>query len=272
MQECLRWDNATRYNAIAIPSYFENDMRFPAAAGLLFALTATLPAQAEESTWSYDADVTGQEDWGSLSPLYAPCALGTQQSPVQISYPQIQPLPLLEMRYSPSRATLQLRENTLLITMEENSFVTMGTHRYVLKQIRFHSPSEHTVRDLFWPVEIHFIHKDADGHTLIVAVWAEKGPLNDTLQAILDHAPQKRTDSVLSFSFDPGALLPTSRGYYAYTGSLTSPPCSEGVEWRLFKQPITLSQEQLLALTQRVGRNARLTQPIYMRTIGETRE
>jgi carbonic anhydrase len=115
------------------------------------------------------------------------------------------------------------------------------------------------------------VNETAKGKRLIVSVFAEMKENNPALQPIIEHLPAGSGIEV-SVNFDIGTLFPSSRGYYAYTGSLTTPPCTEGIEWRIFKQPISISEEQLTAIAKLTNRNARLVQPIYMRTVKETQE
>jgi carbonic anhydrase len=138
---------------------------------------------------------------------------------------------------------------------------------YHLKKIQLHSPSEHTVGDNFYPLEIEFIHEEATGKILIVSVFANMGKMSPSLKPILDKLAHNKNATI---TFDPAALLPEKHGYFSYTGSLTSPPCTEGVEWRVFKQPIEISKAQLVAITAITGRNSRNTQPVYMRVIQES--
>jgi carbonic anhydrase len=239
---------------------------------LALAMLALPAAQADPPVrWSYDDDYTGQDEWGALSKDYTSCELGTAQSPIQISYTKREKLPFLDMHYRESSGLLRYTGHAIEILVKDGNSITMGKETYHLKLIQLHTPGEHTVRGNFYPLELEFVHETTKGKQLIVSVFAEMKDYNPALVPIIDHLPAGSGIEV-PVTFDAAALFPPSRGYYAYTGSLTTPPCTEGIEWRIFKQPISISEEQLTAIAKLTNRNARLVQPIYMRTVKETQE
>ena len=235
---------------------------------LLFSMTSLSEAQAQN--WSYDGDQNNQDEWATLDKAYAACGNGTRQSPVQIGITQKEHLPMLVFHYGDTKALVRQKEYTLRADIGGYLTLVENDKTYRLTQLRLHTPSEHMVLGRFWPVEIQLIHKDESGKMLIVAVFAEAGASNAGMQSLLDHLPDKTSSS--DISFNPQAFIPPKPGHYAYTGSLTIPPCTEGIEWRVLKQPVTVSQSQIMALEKITGRNSRLPQPIYVRTILETSE
>lgn len=260
--------NDTVYIPYAIDQESEH-MRLLPAIGVMFSSLALAPANAGElPAWSYDGDNNGQEMWGMLSQEYAACELGTQQSPVHIAHTKIATNPDVMVHYKSSEGKLEFKNHTVVITLKGNNTVIVGDISYHLKEIRFHTPSEHTVIKAFYPLEIQLSHQSTDGKQLILAVFADTTAHHDALDVIVDQI----NNAALNITLDPSRLLPASRGYYTYTGSLTTPPCTEGVQWLLFKNPIEISDEQFKTIAKKIGRNARLTQPIYMRTITETEE
>lgn len=229
---------------------------------------AAAPAWAQPTpAWTYDGDGTGQEDWEFLSPENAPCGLGMMQSPIEISRTEKAGLPALDPRYRPSDATLSLHDHAIEVQPGEGNLLALDGRSYRLRSIRLHTPSEHIVRDKFFPLEIQLLHEGEHGQKLIVAVFADFGAENAALQAIADALPPK--ENMLP-AFDSSLLLPAKREYYAYTGSLTAPPCAEGVEWRILKSPIPMSRSQFSNIARATGRNARLPQPVYMRQVRES--
>jgi carbonic anhydrase len=230
------------------------------------ALSASAPA------WTYDSDSNGQEEWGMLSPEYADCEIGTQQSPITITQTEMAEFPPLISRYG--RTTLQVRNtgNALIAEVGGNLTLINNNISYTLKQIIIHSPSEHIIRNRFYPAEFHLFHESADGKKLMLAVFAEsRKEDNGPLHKLLEATPSEIGKSV-NVEFDPTNLLPSLKGYYTYPGSLTMPPCKEGIEWIVLKNTIGIGKPQLALIGQRTGRNARLTQPVYLRTVKETRE
>lgn len=230
---------------------------------------AESPANALLPAWSYDEDYTGQEEWGILSPAYAKCGTGTQQSPISVSFTQPTKKPAPDFHYAKTKARVMFDRHAIRAEMEGNSSLLADGETYHLKSIELHTPGEHTFGDVFYPLEIQLQHQNASGKMLIVAIFARPGQENATMQTLLASVPDT-AGKMLKTAFDPSSLLPAARSYYAYTGSLTTPPCTEGVAWILLKHSITLSEAQLTAIASRIGRNARLTQPTYMRTVEET--
>jgi len=228
------------------------------------------PAIAAEKIpeWNYFGGANDDEGWDRISPL---CSDGTSQSPVGIDYTTITAMPPLTIRYGDMKTRIERKEHTLVIDTQGRNTLSVDGHSYRLTQIRIHTPSEHSRQGHTYPIELHFIHHDSKGRIMIAAVFIETGAGNQTLQQFIDNAPHKK-DIVVNLSFDPASLLPVDKGYFAYTGSLSWPPCTEGVEWRIFKTPITATKEQLDALEKLISRNARTLQPLYMRTIRETKD
>lgn len=244
-----------------------------------FMLSALLlmPAHAQAAPevkkpiiWSYMGGGNDDEGWGTLSAEFATCDLGHNQSPVAIGDLKTSAMAPLNIQYRRAAVTMEKKDRTLVISMKGSGAIEDHGHRYVLEEMRIHTPAEHVVIGKILPAELHLIHRDAEGKMLILGIamdFADKG--TPALQAILDKAP-RTTKKKVRVTIDPNELLPEKRGYYAYSGSLSWPPCTEGVEWRLFKETAALSKEQMKALGALLGRNARLLQPTYLRTIKET--
>jgi carbonic anhydrase len=226
-------------------------------------------AANELPVWSYEGLDNGQDAWSHLSPAYALCEGGTKQSPIIIAYTERSELPRLEFSYKPEEIKIEATAQMMRITFEGKSNLVIDKNHYQLLAAEFHAPSEHMVRDQFMPMEIHLFHQDAAGQKLNLSILVEKGAENEAFNALIQKLPaaigQKNP-----LKFDFSKILPNSFGYYAYQGSMTTPPCNEGVEWRVLKRPITLSAEQLEAISNLHGRSARLEQPIYGRIIYET--
>lgn len=234
---------------------------------------AAAPAMAAEAPgWSYDNDYTGQEEWGLIDKAYAACSIGTQQSPIHISRTEMAALPDLKFTYKKAAATVQNIGYTPEITFPKHEpLLEENGERFVLQSIQFHTPSEHTVKEKFYALEIHLLHRDVRGNLLIVAVLVNMETALAGFDRVLSSV-SKTPGEKRSLTFDPSVFLPVYRGYYAYDGSLTHPPCTEGVKWRVLKSAISVSKEQLIALSDITGRNARLTQPVYMRTVKESKD
>lgn len=223
--------------------------------------------------WNYVGGANNDEGWGELSSGYAACSSGTQQSPVAIDSAKPTSMMPLRTRYRDSVVAAQLRENTLILQFQgnDNTLEHEGTS-YVLKQVRAHTPAEHSIQGALRPLEWHLIHQAKNGGVLIVAVQSiEAKQASSRLDTLFTSLPS-RSERERSAHINPNAFLPEQQGFYAYTGSLTWPPCTEGVEWRVMKSALPLTREQLRVIGTLLGRNARLLQPLYLRDIRETRE
>lgn len=233
---------------------------------LLLASSSCIASENNNQNWSYDDDSTGQEDWGTIKG-YEICEFGTNQSPVNIAYTKTLNLPPLNFKYSQANVTLKLNKQSFIMNVTDGGTIIDGNKSYILQSIEIHSPSSHRIRDRFYPVEIHLIHKDASGNSLIIAILTEIGNNNSAVETLLK---QTNLHSIDKFTFNSDELLPTSRAYYSYNGSLPYPPCTENVKWRVLKTPITISTQQFSNITKYTGRNTRLPQPLYMRDVLES--
>ncbi|MDX2112232.1 MAG: carbonic anhydrase family protein [Alphaproteobacteria bacterium] len=226
-------------------------------------------ASFADTPWTYEGIHNGQQVWPSLSKDYLICDSGIKQSPVVIGSTEVADLPAMIFSYKSSKLTIRALEQMIRIDVEAGNTLALGNEIYHLKAIELHSPSEHMVRDRFHLMEIHLVHEDTQGKKLHVAVFVDSGGAHSALDTLAAGWP-KAIGQTRDATMDPAALLPSSLGYYAYSGSLTYPPCTENVEWRVLKQPIAISNKQLSTFSRPHGRSARLEQPIYGRTIYET--
>ncbi len=218
------------------------------------------------SEWSYDDDYTGQDDWGAIN-NYMICRDGISQSPVNISYTKSSKLPSLNFKYSKAEGTLRITKQSFTMEIANGGTLIDGESQYALQSIEIHSPSGHRIRGNVYPAEIHMIHKNSHGNLLIVAVFANIGNANPTVDNMLKLVD---TNNKNKFSIDTSSLISTTDAYYSYDGSLPYPPCTENVKWRILKKTVTISREQLAKIVRFVGRNTRLPQPVYIRKIIET--
>ncbi|MEQ1706507.1 MAG: carbonic anhydrase family protein [Rickettsiales bacterium] len=215
--------------------------------------------------WTYDDDLTGQEDWGSIAG-YETCTSGMEQSPINISHTKLSNLPKLNFKYSKATGLLNITNKSFIMEVAEGGILIDGKNKYSLQSVEIHSPSGHRIKEAFYPLEMHLIHKDKKGDLLIVAVFADIGDSNKYIDDILKHSYSKEKHQ---FTADISSLLANSDSYYSYRGSLPYPPCTENVEWKIMKTPISISRQQLSSIVKFIGRNTRLAQPVYMREISE---
>lgn len=217
--------------------------------------------------WTYDGDA-GPSHWGSLDTAFSRCAVGKAQSPIDITSAHHGALPSLGIYYHDTRVNVVNNGHTIQVNYDPGSSIEIEKVRYQLVQFHFHTPSEHTFSGKGAPAELHLVHKSADGRLAVIAVMIVRGPENSALTPIWKHLPVAEGPAQqLNARFTALDLLPARRMTYRYTGSLTTPPCSEGVKWLVMTSPITLSDRQLGNLTAILHANNRPVQPLNRRMV-----
>lgn len=211
--------------------------------------------------WGYVGD-NGPAHWGELSPDYRVCGWGQQQSPIDLRDPvvaQVSPL-ALDYRAAPLRLTNTGR--TIQVNLEPGSILTLNDRTYTLQQIHFHHPSEHTLEGVAFPMEIHLVHRSEAGDMAVLAVFLQAGAENPALTPIWAAMPTRvrETISPPATLIDAIALLPTDSATFRYFGSLTTPPCSEIVNWIIFQTPMEASSAQINQFAALFANNARPVQ------------
>lgn len=220
--------------------------------------------------WSYGGH-SGPQNWASLDPAYLPCGIGRLQSPVDIRTAQARPAGLDPIRfdYQPVASKVIDNGHTLQLKYDPGSSITLGTRRYELKQLHFHMPSEELVDGRSFPMVAHLVHRDHDGWIAVVAVLLVEGAANPLLEAVLEQAPpEKNVERTALFKrVNASALIPARTPYYTLAGSLTTPPCSEGVRWLVMQEPVQVSRDQLARFASLYRGNARPPQPLNGRSV-----
>ncbi|EXI73574.1 MAG: Carbonic anhydrase precursor [Candidatus Accumulibacter sp. SK-11] len=226
---------------------------------------------ARQQHWSYEGD-GGPEHWGSLKPEYALCASGMRQSPIDIRDGFRVDLEPIQFRYRPSEFRVIDNGHTIQVEVGGSSISLLGKS-YELVQLHFHRPSEERVNGKSFEMGAHLVHRSEDGRLAVVAVLLEKGMEHPLIQTVWNNLPLEKGEYVMppGLSIDLAQLLPADRSYYTYMGSLTTPPCSEGVLWLVLRQPQQISAEQLAIFARLYRHNARPIQPGFGRMIKESR-
>lgn len=215
---------------------------------LLTFLLVSLTAGATEDTphWDYEGD-DGPEHWGDLAAGFDMCRRGMNQSPIDLVAHAAADLPVLAFDYSSPGLLNEVNTgHAIQENVRSGNFVVFNENSapFELKQFHFHSPSEHTVNGKYYPMEVHFVHQNEDGKLLVVGLLFEEGEHNE----VMDQLPsfrRARGEDPLSEPVDYNTLVIGSNDYFLYNGSLTTPPCTEGVQWTVFRQPIVASQQQI---------------------------
>lgn len=227
------------------------------------------PAGPQE--WGYFGD-TGPEEWARLNPENRLCRDGERQSPIDLSGGAKLNLEPLFFNYQ--NAPFQIVDNghTVQVVMPEHTLNFMNK-TYRLSQLHFHRPSEESVRGLSFPMSVHFVHKSEENEMLVVAVLLAQGAANRAIQQLWNYIPLERDIpiSIPDAMVDLNDLIPKDPAYYTYMGSLTTPPCTEGVVWVVFKQPVEVSKDQIAVFSSLYPSNTRPIQPTNGRFIKESR-
>jgi carbonic anhydrase len=239
--------------------------------------TGSVSPRPEDPAWHYEGE-TGPGNWGKLSAKFAACGEGRTQSPIDISNPVRSTSPELKTSFLPATLRIAHHEHladglnsghTIQINYAGADTLTIGGASYQLAQYHFHAPSEHAVAGRQFPMEMHMVHKAADGQLAVIATFIEEGARNLAFEPVWSNLPARKGAETHypAVNVDVDALLPTVRTTYHYDGSLTTPPCSEGVAWIVMTTPIELSNEQITAFTRLVNGNNRPVQPLNGRTV-----
>jgi carbonic anhydrase len=236
----------------------------------VFVVSTGLGSAQTPAHWDYYGK-TGPLGWGRLDPAYKLCSAGKEQSPIDIRGAKLnKALEPIEFHYMAASVELENTGNTVRINVKPGSYIVAGGVRYDLQQFHFHHPGEEAVNGKLTDMDAHLVHKSADGKLAVLAVRLseDRGDANAVLAALWQHLPtapgttEKDTDMI-----NPGGLLPGDRGYWTYLGSLTAPPCTEGVRWFVFEQPVSISRTQLRAFAALYRINSRPLQDTHGRKI-----
>jgi carbonic anhydrase len=230
------------------------------------------PEPEPERHWGYHG-AGGPEHWGKLNADFAACAQGKRQSPIDIKDGARLELEPIRFDYKPAPLRIVDSGHTVQINYAEGSHITVAGERYELKQFHFHKPSEERIDGRWFDMVAHLVHRSGDGRLAVVAVLFEaRQQPNAFLRTLWPHLPLEsgREFAPAEVTIDATALLPEVRTYFTYIGSLTTPPCTEGVLWIVLKTPLEVSPEQVAVFGKLYSANARPVQPANGRLIKES--
>ncbi|NEX63231.1 carbonic anhydrase [Noviherbaspirillum galbum] len=239
-----------------------------AAAIIPFACNAF--ASGDAPHWEYEGK-TGPKAWGDLDHGFAECKLGKEQSPIDIRSAKKAGLAPLSLTYKASGAEVVNNGHTIQVNLADAGDLTLDGSPYKLVQFHFHTPSEERIGGKAFPLVAHLVHKNAEGKLAVVGVMIKQGKANAALNGVFGHLPAHAGEKqALDAGFNVADMLPVDKGYYKYMGSLTTPPCSEGVRWQVLKTPIEASKAQIEAFQKLYKMNARPLQPLNGRALEQS--
>ena len=244
-----------------------------------FVIYRKADGEQKENTahWGYEAD-NGPSNWGKLNPDWALCTEGKQQSPIDFSGARREKSDLMELEFPTANLKIVHQTHvfdaidnghTIQINYDGGETFKIGSKSFALRQYHFHSPSEHTVNGRHYPMEMHLVHLSQDKKLAVIGVFIEEGQHNEAFDNIWNNLPKKTGQEVHleNVQVDIDRLLPRNKATYRYSGSLTTPPCSEDVHWFVYAEPIEMSRDQIKAFRKIFHGNNRPTQPLNDRTL-----
>jgi len=232
------------------------------------------PRAQWRTQWSYEG-TNGPDHWGDLDPEYAACNIGKQQSPIDIRNAKKAQLPAIRFEYKIGPLKIINNGYTAVrvnYARGNGNFLMVGDQRYELTQFHFHHPSEESIHGKAYDMVAHLMHAASDGKVAAAAVFLKAGGANTTVHQLWEHMPKTpgKEEVIAGVEINPTGLLPHDTSYYMYMGSLTAPPCTEGVTWFVLKTPVDISAEEISAFAELYPHDVRPTQPINGRIVKES--
>jgi len=247
-------------------------MRFKRVIFTSLMTAATLFGASHTTHWGYTGH-GAPENWGDLTPDYATCKLGGSQSPINISKDVIVAttgLEPIDFHYVTKANEVINNGHSIQVNVASGSYIKIDGKEFELKQFHFHTPSENQIEGENFPLEAHFVHAAKDGSLAVVALMFEDGKSNEIIEKVWSKMPKEANKSAkIELSANMiNQLLPTDKKYYRFDGSLTTPPCSEGVRWFVLKDYATISKEEVAEFLHTMHHpNNRPVQPVNARKV-----
>jgi carbonic anhydrase len=224
-------------------------------------LTLAVVSPAAQTEFKYFGP-EGPAFWGRLDPAWTACGQGRMQSPVDFRKPRLRHQ-AVRIEYGRSAGQILNNEHTIEIETEGHNVLELDGVAYELRQFHFHGLSEHTFEGKGRDMELHLVHKSADGRIAVVGVLLVRGATSGALAPVFAQLPNDiNVKHPLSAAFNPSEFLPANREHYRYEGSLTTPPCTEGVHWIVLQDAMTVSSDDLARYHERIHFNARPVQRV----------
>ncbi|RFP11967.1 MULTISPECIES: carbonic anhydrase [unclassified Duganella] len=234
------------------------------------AAAAPVVPRVYSNVWSYEGE-NGPANWGKINPEWAKCGTGNRQSPIDIRDGMKVELEQIAFDYHPSSFNVTDNGHTVQVMLGGGNFITVNNRMYELIQFHFHRPSEERINGKGYEMVVHLVHKDGEGKLAVLALLLERGKPQPVIQTVWNNLPLEKLETLApSTVLDPMDLLPARRDYFTFMGSLTTPPCSEGVLWLVMKEPVQASPAQMALFSRLYPLNARPIQPGSGRIVKES--
>lgn len=224
---------------------------------------------AEAPHWTYEGE-DGPEHWDEIDSAFAVCGTGTSQSPINISAPNGKDLSNITFHYQPSEVNILNNGHTAQVNYDAGSYIELDGVRYDVAQFHYHAPSEHAIDGKLFAAEIHIVHKNADGQLAVVGILLQEGAENAAFSPFINNLPAEKSDvKDVGVTINATDFLPAVQTTFRYSGSLTTPPCTEGVSWLVMTTPVEISSMQLDTLDALFENNNRPIQELNDRPLAE---
>jgi carbonic anhydrase len=224
-------------------------------------------ARATESGhWSYEGP-NGAGQWGNLDKSFQACAIGSQQSPIDLTGAIKAELQNLVFDWKPQAFKIANNGHTIQANAAPGSALTLDGQTFALKQFHFHTPAEHALNGKRTSMEAHFVHADESGRLAVIGMLMVAGKANPAFTAVMANAPKTEGEKLAASAIDPNLFLPANRQRFRYEGSLTTPPCAETVDWNIFAQQIEVAPTDMDAFKALFAMNARPLQKVNRRFV-----
>ena len=234
------------------------------------AAAAPVVPKVYSNHWSYEGD-DGPANWGKINPEWSKCSTGNRQSPIDIRDGMKVELEQITFDYHPSSFNVTDNGHTVQVMVGSGNFITVNNRLYELIQFHFHRPSEERINGKGYEMVVHLVHKDGEGKLAVLALLLERGKPQPVIQTVWNNLPLEKLETMApSTVLDPLDLIPARRDYFTFMGSLTTPPCSEGVLWLVMKEPVQASPAQMALFSRLYPLNARPIQPGSGRIVKES--
>ena len=219
--------------------------------------------------WSHHKGEDGPENWKNLCDGFSDCGENAQ-SPINIitsNVSKVDTLITAKFNYGTSGVDIINNEHTVQFNISGEHNVNLNGTDYKLLQFHYHTLSEHTIDGNYYPIEVHFVHKNSDTNFAVLGVLFEEGESNELFEKYLDKFPTSKGSFKSEDMIAILSLFPQNKSYYNYKGSLTTPPCSEVVNWYVLKTPLTASKEQIEVFSKILNNNYRPVQALNSREV-----
>lgn len=234
------------------------------------AVVTAQPKPFHSDTWSYEGE-TGPANWGKINRAWTKCGNGERQSPIDIRDGMKVELEQITFDYKPSSFTVTDTGHTIQVDVAGGNYIHVLNRQYELLQFHFHRPGEERLNGKSFEMVVHMVHRDAEGKKAVMAVLLERGRQQATIQTVWNNLPLEKHDVIRpTVVLDVNELLPSKRDYFTYMGSMSTPPCDEGVLYMVMKEPVQASPAQMALFSRLYPMNARPVQASAGRVIKES--